>query len=192
MVDVASHARHDRFAIAAALGSGAVPATVRTCPSCGALHRDLLSIQVAIRHAWTPRRPRDLRLRRGDASAGHQTAWQRLVGTFGSARDRITGPLSIGLTSLGIAGLVLANVTIGFGASAAGSFGLGAGGASIAASPELGDPAPAPYLATPVDRSGNDATPGPDPLVIVSGASVVVGGAMLGLRHIAARRRAVR
>jgi len=92
---------------------------------------------------------------------------------------------------LGIAGLVLANLTVGFGASAASGFGLGAGGASIAATPEIGDPASAPYLATPVDRSGN-ATPGPDPLVIVSGASLVVGGTMLGLRHIAARRRAVR
>jgi hypothetical protein len=192
VVDVASHARHDRFAIAAALGSGAVPATVRTCPSCGALHRDLLSIQVAIRHAWTPRLPRDLRLRRGDTSAGHQTAWQRLLGAFGSARDRITRPLSIGLTSLGIAGLVLANLTVGFGASAASGFGFGAGGASLAASPEIGDPASAPYLATQVDGSGNGATPGPDPLVIVSGASLVVGGTMLGLRHMAARRRAVR
>ena len=192
MVDVASHARHDRFAIAAALGGGAVPSTVRTCPSCGALHRDLLSIQVAIRHAWTPRRPRDLRLRRGDTAAGHQTAWQRLLGAFGSAGDRITRPLSIGLTSLGIAGLVLANLTVGFGASAASGFGFGAGGASLAASPEIGDPASAPYPATPVDRSGNGATPGPDPLVIVSGASLVVGGTMLGLRHIAARRRAVR
>ena len=191
MVDVASHARHDRFAIAAALGGGAVPSTVRTCPSCGALHRDLLSIQVAIRHAWTPRRPRDLRLRRGDTSAGHQTAWQRLLGAFGSARDSITRPLSIGLTSLGIAGLVLANLTV-FGASAASGFGLGAGGASIAASPEIGDPASAPYLATQVDGSGNVATPGPDPLVIVSGASLVVGGTMLGLRHMAARRRAMR
>ena len=192
MVDVASHARHDRFAIAAALGSGAVPATVRTCPSCGALHRDLLSIQVAIRHAWTPRRPRDLRLRCGDPSAGPQTAWQRLLGAFGSAGDRITRPLSIGLTSLGIAGLVLANLTVGFGASAASGFGFGAGGASLAASPEIGDPASAPYPATPVDRSGNGATPGPDPLVIVSGASLVVGGTMLGLRHMAARRQAMR
>ena len=94
--------------------------------------------------------------------------------------------------SLGIAGLVLANLTVGFGASAASGFGLGAGGVSISASPEIGDPASAPYLATAVDRSGNDATPGPDTLVIVSGASLVVGGTMLGLRHIAARRRAVR
>ena len=96
------------------------------------------------------------------------------------------------MMSLGIAGLVLANLTVGFGASAASGFGLGAGGASIAASPEVGDPASAPYLATPVDRSGNVATPGPDPLVIVSGASLVVGGTMLLMGHIAARRRAVR
>ena len=94
--------------------------------------------------------------------------------------------------SLGIAGLVLADLTVGFGASAASGFGLGAGGASIAASPEVGDPASAPYVATPVDRNANVATPGPDPLVILSGASLVVGGTMLGLRRIAARRRAVR
>jgi hypothetical protein len=72
-----SHARHDRFAIAAAIGGGLPPATLRTCPACGSLHRDLLSIQAAIRHAWTPRRPRDLRLDQSDLerhSAGHAPA----------------------------------------------------------------------------------------------------------------------
>jgi len=79
VVDVASHARHDRFLIAASLGGRAVPATVRACPSCGELHRDLLSIQTAIRHAWTPRRTRDLRIR-VLLSAGSVTAGGTILG----------------------------------------------------------------------------------------------------------------
>lgn len=186
MVDVASHRRHDRSAIAAALGGGVLPPTVPTCPSCGALHRDLLSIQTAIRHAWTPRRPRDLRLGRGDLLAGPPSLWQRVIDAFGSSRDAVTRPLAVGLLSLGIAGLALPNLSLGVGG------GFGAAGASAAAGPEVGDLAPAPGRSTPVDGEANPRTPSGDPLVLVSGASLAAGGTILGLRYIASRRRAMR
>ena len=186
MVDVASHARHDRFAIADALGGGSLPSTVRTCPSCGALHRDLLSIQIAIRHAWTPRRPRDLRLTRGDLADRRRAVWRRLVDSFGSSRDTVTRPLALGLTSLGIAGLVLTNV------SPATPLSVGLGGAAAPASPEIADPAAAPYLSPPVDGKANDVAPEPDPTVVISAASLAAGGTLLGLRRIASGRRAVR
>ncbi|HET9083243.1 MAG TPA: hypothetical protein VFN41_02485 [Candidatus Limnocylindrales bacterium] len=186
MVDVGSHARHDRFAIAGALGGGVLPSTVRTCPSCGALHRDLLSIQTAIRHAWTPRRPRDLRLSRAGLAERRHTLWRRLVDAFGSSRDTVTRPLALGLTSLGIAGLVLTNVP--FGAADGVSF----GGASAAASPEIASPASAPYLSTAVDGKAGSVEPATPPIVVISIASVAAGGTILGLRRVAARRRAVR
>ena len=186
MVDVASHARHDRFAIAGALDGGVLPSTIGTCPSCGALHRDLLSIQIAIRHAWTPRRPRDLRLRRGDLAERRHTLWRRLVGAFGSSRDSVTRPLALGLSSLGIVGLVLTNVPFGSATS------LGLGGGSAATSPEIGNPAPGPYVSTAVDGQPGSETPATASAVIVSAASLAAGGTILGLRRIASRRRSVR
>ena len=183
MVDVASHGRHDRFAIAAALGGDMLPSTVRTCPSCGALHRDLLSIQTAIRHAWTPRRPRDLRLARGDLLAGPPSLWQRVIDAFGSSRDAVTRPLAAGLVSLGIAGVALANISLGVGG------GFGAAGASAAATPENRDPVPAPDRSAPVDGEASALAPTGDPLVVVSGVSLAAGGTILGLRHVASRRR---
>lgn len=187
MVDAASHGRHDRFGIADALAGGALPSTVETCPSCGALHRDLLSIQTAIRHAWTPRRPRDLRLVRGDLARGRDSLRKRLISGIGSSRDAVTRPLSVGLVSLGIAGLVLANVAAVVGG------GVGLGGASAAASPEIGDTAArAPRVSTPVDVHAVDPTSGTDPLVVISVASLAAGGTMLGLRGVATRARAMR
>ena len=186
MVDVASHGRHDRFAVAAALGGGELPSTVRTCPSCGALHRDLLSIQTAVRHAWTPRRPRDLRLGWGDLEARQPSLWERVVAAFGSPHDAVTRPLSVGLVGLGVASLALANISLGVGGP------FSAAGAAASAAPEMVGPAPAPYLSTPVDGKANGLTPTGDPLVVISGASLAAGGAILGLRHLASRRRAMR
>lgn len=186
MVDVGSHARHDRFAIAGALDSGVLPSTVRTCPSCGALHRDLLSIQTAIRHAWTPRRPRDLRLARRDLADRRRALWRRLVDAFGSSRDTVTRPLALGLATLGIAGLVLTNVPLGSAPRVA------LGGASVAASPETGTPALASHLSTAVDGQARSTPPATPSAVIISGASLAAGGTILGLRRIASRRRSVR
>jgi hypothetical protein len=186
VVDVASHARHDRFAIAAALGGGSLPSSVKTCRSCGALHRDLLSIQTAIRHAWTPRRPRDLRLSRSALVAHRQTVWQRLIDAFGSSRDTVTRPLALALATLGMAGLVLTNVSPGTAVS------VGLGGAAAPASSETANPATAPHLSTPVDGTANDVALEPDPVVVLSAASLVAGGTLLGLREIASRRRVVR
>ncbi len=186
MVDVPSHARHDRFAIADALGGGSLPPTVPTCPLCGALHRDLLSIQTAIRHAWTPRRPRDLRVARGDFADRRQALWQRLIDVFGSSRDTVTRPLALGLATLGIAGLILTNVSSG----TAWSVGLGA--AEAPASREIADPATAPHLSTQLDGEANDVARERDPVAVISAASLAAGGTLLSLRRIASGRRAVR
>jgi len=186
VVDAASHARHDRFAIADALGGGLLPSTVRTCPSCGALHGDLLSIQTATRHAWTPRRPRDLRLARRDLAGRHDGVWQWLVDTFGSARDTVSRPFALGLTTLGIAGVVLTNVSFG----PVGT--LGFGGASAAASATTTGAEHAPSMSTAVDGIAGSSDPQEVPVEVISAASVAVGGTILGLRRIASHRRAVR
>lgn len=187
MADVAlrrSHARHDRFAIAEALGGGSVPATVGTCSVCGALHRDLLSIQTALRHAWTPRRHRDLRLSAADLARRRPVLWRRLLAGVGSARDAVTRPLAVGLTGLGLAGLVLANVPAGF---------MGASGAAPAAAPpETALASHAPSGTPSMDQKRDSDRLPPDPVIVLSTASLAAAGGIFGLRRLAARARAMR
>ena len=110
MADYGSHARHDRFAIADAVGGGALPSTLRTCPTCGALHADLISLQRAVREAWVPRRTRDLRLTLRDATRLRRHRLRRLVERIGTQRDAVTRPLARSFTGLGLAGLILSTV----------------------------------------------------------------------------------
>ena len=181
MADALSHGHHDRFAIAAAIGGGDAPSTVATCPQCGELHRDLLSIRTALRHAWTPRRPRDLGLDAIDITRIRPVLWRRFLGAIGSSRDAITRPLAIGLTSVGIVGVVLTSTASGFGGTASGA-------------------APAEMQ---VDRTGAPTTgptdvqtaqgPAPaDPILAVSTGALAAGGAMFVVRRIASRTRGVR
>lgn len=181
MGDPLSHARHDRFAIAAALGGGDAPSTVVTCPQCGALHRELLSIQTALRHAWTPRRPRDLQLDDSLVARLRPALWRRLLGVVGSSRDVITRPLAIGLTSIGIFGVVLTSTASG----------LGGAGAS-AARPEIAIAVTAGPTAGPEGaRDAQELVPA-HPVLALSASSLAAGGAVFVLRRIAARARGVR
>jgi hypothetical protein len=180
----ASHGRHDRFAIAEALGGGSVPTTIGTCPACGQLHRDLLSIQTALRHAWTPRRHRDLRLSAADLASRRPVLWRRLLAAVGSSRDSVTRPLAVGLTGLGLAGLVLANVPLGF---------MGASGAAPAAAPpETALTSHAPSGASPMDQKWDSDRLPLDPVIVLSTTSLAAGGGIFGLRRLAARARAMR
>ena len=121
MADHGSHARHDRFAIADAVGGGALPSTLRTCPTCGTLHADLISLQRAVREAWVPRRTRDLRLTLRDATRLRKHRLRRLVERIGTQADPITRPLALSLTGLGLAGLMLSTVPSVFPMGSAGA-----------------------------------------------------------------------
>lgn len=178
------HTRHDLFAIAEAVGAGSRPAMIGACPACDALHRDLLSIQTAIRHAWTPRRPRDLRLSAADVARLRPVVWRRLLALVGSSRDTVTRPLAVGLTGLGIAGLVAANISIGV-------IGV-AGGAAASVPPETATTVEQPVEDPATGDLRAEHERGPDPLIVVSAASLAAGGSALGLRRLAARARAMR
>ena len=185
MADRASHARHDRFAIAAAVGGGTLPATVGTCPACGALHGDLLAIRAALRHAWIPIRPRDLHLTAADAARLRPTSlWRRLVGAVGTSRDAVTRPLALTFTSLGFVGVLLTAVP------------LGSPGMASA------DRQQGPVENHVLVQGGPGTPPGPttdetspvegDPLGVLSVGLLAAGGALFGLRRLASRARAVR
>lgn len=181
MADSQSHARHDRFAVAAAIGGGDAPRTVATCPQCGALHRDLLAIQTALRHAWTPRLPRDLRLDATRVARLRPALWRRLLGVIGSSRDAITRPLAIGLTSVGIVGVVLTS-------TASGLVGVADGAAPAEVTMQVaGLPTDAPS-----DQRVAQEPATADAALALSTSALAAGGGVFALRRIAARVRAVR
>lgn len=129
-----THAAHDATLIAA-LAARAPDLTdadrvkaqdlLTTCADCTRLLTDLVALQVALPTTSTPARPRDFSLTPADAARLRARGWRRLFGFLGSSRDSISRPLAMGLTTLGIAGLLVAAVPSMF----------GAGGASVMLSP---------------------------------------------------------
>jgi hypothetical protein len=165
VADHGPHSRHDRFAIASAVGGGAAPVTIRSCPACGALYADLSDLRFAIRHAWTPRRVRDLRLSAADGARLRPRGLRAALAWIGSARDRSTRPLAVGFTALGLIGVLLTSAPIvSFGSSAAASSEAGSG-AGIMSAPEHAAPSTAasgPGAAPSVPARGPAAVPSSD------------------------------
>jgi hypothetical protein len=184
VADHGSHARHDRFAIADAVGEGAPPSTLWTCPACRGLHVDLVTLQLAVRSAWAPRRERDLRLTVADAARLQRRRWRRMLETFGTPRDVLTRPLALSFTGLGLAGLLLTAVPAGPS--------MGASGATTPA--ELNRTMIA--VETPPPMSGATDTrdePVPaDPLPGLSIGLLAIGSSLLAVRRVARHVNAVR
>lgn len=111
------HATHDPLLIAAHLDDTlAARETVRVhdwlsgCSSCATLRADLAALAVATRTLSTPPRPRDFSLTTADAERARPRGWRRALAAFASPRDTFARPLAVGLTTLGLAGLVIANI----------------------------------------------------------------------------------
>jgi hypothetical protein len=66
-----------------------------------------------------PARTRDFTLTTSDAARLRGSRWRRLIAAIGSSRDVFSRPLAIGLTTLGVAGLLVASVPMPFGAGGA-------------------------------------------------------------------------
>jgi hypothetical protein len=155
--DPSAHAAHDLEAIAAFADQRADSQTtsereratslVATCSSCAALHADLVTLAAAIPAGTTPPRPRDFRLSPDDAARLRPAGWRRWLAGIGSPRDTLTRPLALGLTTLGLVGLLIGTVpgamslsgsttaTLSTVGNAVGNA-VGAGGAAPAASAE--------------------------------------------------------
>jgi hypothetical protein len=157
------HARHDPALVAALAArpadlTDAERATARdlvaACGDCSDLLADLVALQVSLPTTATPGRPRDFLITPAVAERLRAGGWRRVLGFFGSARDSVTRPLAIGLTTLGLVGLMVAtlpSVMISGGTAAAptsidAAAPEGAGGAAQAASAA---PAASPDAAAP-------------------------------------------
>ncbi len=132
------HARHDLLAVAAladrdATGEEAARARaqVDACTECATLHAELVSLATSTRQLPAMERPRDFQLRPEDAQRLRPNRFRRLFGSFGTARDGFSRPLAMGLTTLGIAGLMFAILpgTLSFGGAASAPGGPEAGSA---------------------------------------------------------------
>lgn len=101
----------------------AARALVMECPACTELLVDLRAIATATAALQPTRRSRDFRLTQADAARLRPAGWRQLLHRFGEPGLSFTRPLAMGLTTLGIAGLLLTALP--------GGFGFGSGAASI-------------------------------------------------------------
>jgi hypothetical protein len=113
------HASHDLTLVAAlaARDHGLAPgelaqakALLASCADCTDLLADLAALAAAVPTAAIPERPRSFALTAADAARLRPAGWRRFLKAIGSARDGITFPLAMGLTTLGMAGLLVATI----------------------------------------------------------------------------------
>jgi hypothetical protein len=122
-----SHAQHDPILVAA-LAADDLAGTDRdraialttSCADCATLRDDLLALARATAAAPPPitTRPRDFQLTPADAARLRPGGWRRVVEAITSSRAIVSRPLGVGLATLGLAGLLIGNVQIGFGSAA--------------------------------------------------------------------------
>ncbi|MEO8437261.1 MAG: hypothetical protein ABI562_02305 [Chloroflexota bacterium] len=179
-----AHAAHDRMLVASLADHSIPPAEraagetlVSSCADCAALHADLLALRTATQAMPTPSRTRDFALTRADATRLRSAGWRRFFATLGSSRDALSRPLAVGLTTLGLAGLLVATVP---------SVLTGYGGAT-SSSPEVLSTVggPIPGASSSVDTAGSGdgvaaspasaaaaASAAPQPVPVVPGYGV--------------------
>ena len=125
-------------------------AAIESCGPCANLFADLVAISGAIPSAAIPARPRDFTLTAADAARLRPHGLRRVLKAVGSARDGITFPLAMGLTTMGIAGLLLATIPTAL---------SGAGGATSATLSAVGEAAPMPAPASAAPAASAAAAP---------------------------------
>ena len=200
MVDAVGHdghAAHDPLQVAQAVDRDArLTPLLDLCARCAGLYADLVALTAALPLSALPARPRSFTLTEEDARRLRPGGCRGWWSSVGSARDTVTRPLAIGITTLGLTGLLL---------TAAPSLLLGLGGAasSDAAAPEL-EPAAAPVQSggrtsaisvDPPETGQVFTTPsddGPSPTFVLSAGLLLVGGGLFVARRVAAHERPMR
>jgi hypothetical protein len=127
--DSAQHDQHDQLlvvSLAAGDLTGAdrdrATSQIAECAECARLNDDLLVIARATAALPAAVRPRDFQLSPEQAARLRPAGWRRFVAAFAQPRLAMTRQLGVGLTTLGIAGLMLSaigSINIGFGMGAA-------------------------------------------------------------------------
>ena len=188
----ADHAAHDLLLVAAAADrNGQLPAALADCPDCRALHADLVALAAAVPHAALPARPRAYPLSPADAARLRPAGWRRWLAAIGTSRDAVTRPLALGLTTLGIAGLLVATVpgALPFAASSGAAPAPDARVSVEAAGPvDNGETVAGAPAATDPEARETGSAAGIPALVVVSGSMLAVGTGLLVMRRIGSSR----
>lgn len=175
----ADHAAHDATLLAALAARdpdltpperSLAQAALDACGPCAALFAELVALSAAIPSMATPARPRDFKLTAADAARLQPRGLRRWLAAIGSARDGISFPLALGLTTMGIAGLLLATVPamLPMGASKVLSTvgapvgPIAAGGAAPAASAAPAAPSAGSVVAQATDLYAATGVPDPE------------------------------
>ncbi|MDO8483637.1 MAG: hypothetical protein Q7S35_01690 [Candidatus Limnocylindrales bacterium] len=110
------HAAHDRLLIANLVDRSVSDSEraraeeqLAACSDCALLYEDLVALSAATRSLLVPSRPRDFTLTPADADRLRR-GWRRVLAAIGSSRDVFSRPLAVGLTTLGLAGLLVATI----------------------------------------------------------------------------------
>jgi hypothetical protein len=165
----ADHARHDLDLIAGHaaddLGNAdrtRADALLASCTSCAELRSDLVAIASATRTLRsTATAPRDFRLTEAQAATMRRRGWiARLLRAFTGPRST-TRPIAMAFTSLGLAGLLVANILPALLGGSAASVAPQAEGAlpGATAAPAAASEAPArvPVAGPQASRAGGDS-----------------------------------
>jgi hypothetical protein len=172
--------------VAAAVDRGARLSPIHElCLRCAALYADLVAVAIALPLAARPIRPRDFRLHVDDARALRRRGWRGWWFAIGSARDKVTRPLAVGLTTVGVAGLLLTAVP-SFIPMAASGGAIPEGQRDTVFTITAGPSTPA----VPPDEPSM-TTQGPSPVLPWLGL-LAVGGGLFAVRRVAGHGRPVR
>lgn len=199
MAESLGHLRHDPLHVAAALDRAArLSPMVELCGRCAALYRDLVALTAALPLSALPARPRAFTLATEDARRLRPGGLRSWWSTLGSARDIVTKPLAVGLTTLGLTGLLLTAIpmlSMGAGA-AAGPEDTAMGVDRAAASPAPNGQAPATPASGPDEEVIALATmpdqPGVQATLVVSLGLIGAGSSLFAARRAAGHGRPVR
>jgi hypothetical protein len=190
VVDRIDHAGHDPLRVAEAADRGGRLAPVLDlCTRCVRLYGDLVAVNAALPMSAVPPRPRSYTLTVDDARRLRPLGWRGWWSAVGSAHDAVTRPLAIGLTTLGVVGLLLtAAPTLSFGSGAASPE-----VAQLAASPMPNDRAPSAVGGDNTEHvTTAEADAGPPPTLTLSVGLLMVGGGLFAARRLAVHGRPMR
>lgn len=210
-----AHPTHDLLLVAAwasddldGAARTAAAELVTGCAECATLATDLRALAAATRALPPARRPRDFALSPADAARLSPRGLRRFLAALAAPRS-LSRPLAAGLTTLGVAGLLLAALP--------GILPVGMGGAAAPEAPKGGQavepldgdsaatPSPAPGYSFGVedrDTTGNEGGPtrsdvdgpgtppiedavgasGPSIFVVLSGSFLIAGLGLFALR----------
>ena len=139
------HDRHDRHLVAALAADDLEPIVrteadtmVASCRDCAELLADIRLIAAATSALPDIPRTRDFRISAVDAARLRPSAWRALLDALGGARSSFSRPLAVGLTTIGLVGLLATTIP-----GALGGLSLGGSAAALPEGGQYGLPVPA-------------------------------------------------